>query len=247
MLSRTTGDLHKFAPDRPLDQAPAWAASVLAAGFNAAEDMTYALRADGTPCLAVADTGSHRIIGVSLANGARFAIAGAQGQSDHVDGPGLTARFDGPTAIAQRSDGTLVVVDQEGTALRTIAPDGTVATLGHGNDGPLGLGNVDGRGDAARFFAPQGIVVDSHGNAFVANTPTHTLRRIAPDGSVTTVAGTPNRSGATDGDGPSQALLELPENLAIDKNDRVYIAVTPQGDLVFTAGNAVYQITAPEP
>jgi hypothetical protein len=229
VLSRATGDLFKFAPDRPLDQAPAWAKSTLASGFTAPEGLAYATLPDGTPYLAVADTGTHRIIGVSLATGARRAIAGAAHQSGDADGPGLTARFDGPTAITQGANGTLYVVDQEdGYALRTIAPDGTVATLGHGNDDPKALGNVDGQGEAARFFLPLGIAVDSHGSAYVADANANTIRRIEPDGTVTTVAGTPARQGSTDGDGLAQALFANPQELALDARDVLYISEPAQ-------------------
>jgi sugar lactone lactonase YvrE len=241
VLSRTTGELFKFAPTNAPALGAAWTITTLANGFNAPEGLALAALPNGTPYLAVADTGTHRIIGVSLATGARRAIAGAQNQSGHVDGPGLTARFDGPTALAQGSDGTLFVVDQDGTALRTVAPDNTVGSLGHGNDEAAGLGNVDGQGEAARFFQPRGIAVDSHGNAYVANPLTHTIRRIDPDGTVTTVAGTANTPGATDGDGLAQARFNGPAELALDAQDILYIS-EPSQDRIRTYDPATGQV-----
>src|SRR4051794_13426717 len=66
---------------------------------------------------------------------------------------------------------------------------------------PPAMGSADGRGSAARFFFPTGIVGDVAGNIYVADTVNSTIRRITPDGTVTTIAGSPGHPGSADGFG----------------------------------------------
>ena len=62
-------------------------------------------------------------------------------------------------------------------------------------------GSTDGVGAAARFNLPNSIAVDVNGVVYVADTFNHTIRKITPVGSVTTLAGTAGRKGSTDGPG----------------------------------------------
>ncbi|HEX8252046.1 MAG TPA: hypothetical protein VF846_02775, partial [Thermoanaerobaculia bacterium] len=62
-----------------------------------------------------------------------------------------------------------------------------------------GGGHVDARGLEARFSLPQGIAYDSAGMLYVADTGNHVIRRVAPDGTVTTFAGRVGDSGSNDG------------------------------------------------
>jgi hypothetical protein len=55
--------------------------------------------------------------------------------------------------------------------------------------GRASIGSSDGVGSDARFSGLQGVAVDASGNVFVADTKNHTIRRIAPDGTVSTIAG----------------------------------------------------------
>jgi len=61
----------------------------------------------------------------------------------------------------------------------------------------LSTGNVNAVGAAARFFNPQGIAVDAAGNIYVADTGNGTIRKVAPAGGVTTLAGTPTNPATT--------------------------------------------------
>ncbi len=84
-------------------------------------------------------------------------------------------------------------------------------------------GGVDGKGSDANFNQLGGIVVDSHGNILVSDTGDQTIRKITPDGVVTTFAGNAGCQGATDGEG-SKARFSSPGGLAIDPNDNIYVA-----------------------
>jgi streptogramin lyase len=108
-------------------------------------------------------------------------------------------------------------------------------------------GIVNARGALARFNAPGGIVIDSSGNLFVADTGNFAIRKITPDGTVTTFAGTPGTGDYREG-AATDALFLQPSAIAIDAANNLYVTdrlrirkITPDGfvDTVKTldAGN----------
>jgi|GEM_PF-4730858 len=81
--------------------------------------------------------------------------------------------------------GNLYVTDQSDNTLRKIAPNGDVSTLA-GSGQP---GNDDGVGVYSRFNNPAGTAVDSRGYIHLADTYNYSIRRVSPQGLVTTIAG----------------------------------------------------------
>lgn len=84
-------------------------------------------------------------------------------------------------------------------------------------------GFADGKGSAARFRTPNGLDVDTAGNVFVADTGNHRIRKIAPDGTVTTLAG--GERGFKDGKA-AEAQFDSPYGLAVKRDGTVYVADT---------------------
>jgi sugar lactone lactonase YvrE len=169
----------------------------------------------------------------------------------YADGPALTAQFHDPMGLAFDADGNLYVSDWVNHRIRMIAPNGTVTTLaGGGSPGSHG-DLIDGPVDTARLFGPEGLTVDRHGNIYVADTLNNRIRRISPDGMVTTVAGSgPGTVHGFDGalvDGPADvARFNDPSDVAVDRAGVLYVTdrlnhvirkITPDGQVSTFAGS----------
>lgn len=151
----------------------------------------------------------------------------------HADGVGADATFSSTIHIATTPDRELVVADTGNNIVRRVSKDGIVTTIA----GRAGIpGSADGSGSNARFKEPKGIAVDDHGFIYVADTGNQTLRRITPDGRVSTLAGRAGSGGTRDG--RWNARLDEPSIVAVDNTGTVYVAngvdnnirrVSPQG------------------
>ena len=147
-------------------------------------------------------------------------VAGSPGGYGSEDGSGPAARFFKPAGIARDAAGNLFVADTDNHTIRKITADGKVATLA----GVAGLkGSFDGIGAAARFNKPRALAVDSTGRIFVVDTGNHTLRRIDPDGRVTTLAGSAGVAGGVDGTG-AEARFAEPSGIAIAADGTLLVA-----------------------
>lgn len=136
-----------------------------------------------------------------------------------ADGGGTEARFSIPRGIAVDSAGNVYVADQGNDIIRKITPDGMVSTFA---GKPSELGHNDGMGAAARFSSPAGIAVDGAGNVYVADTGNGIIRKITPDGMVTTLFGKAGDHGYIDGAGAT-ARLGAVFSIAADSTGNLYV------------------------
>jgi sugar lactone lactonase YvrE len=170
-------------------------------------------------------------------------IAGQPGIGGYANGAGAQAQFRLPNNVAVDHAGNLYVADTANNVIRKIVTDGTVSTFA----GVAGShGSADGAGSNAQFWAPFGIAVDAPGNVYVADTANNTIRKISPNGVVTTLAGSAGHPGKADGLG-SQARFRNPWDVAVDSADNVIVAdmsnntirkITPDGAVTTFAGQA---------
>jgi DNA-binding beta-propeller fold protein YncE/fibronectin type 3 domain-containing protein len=170
-------------------------------------------------------------------------LAGIPSGRGTVDGAGPEARFNRPSAVAVDGSGNLYVADTESCTVRKITPAGIVTTLAGAPGQP---GYADGAGTAARFDAPTGVAVDGAGNVYVSDSTNQIIRKIGPDGAVTTLAGLAHQSGSADGVGAGARFL-WPGGVAVDGSGNVYVAdtgnftirkITPAGVVTTMAGMA---------
>ena len=110
--------------------------------------------------------------------------------------------FTAPVGLAYDASGNLFVSDMDDHTIWKVDPTNQKTLVA----GASGLpGSTDGQGANARFNLPGGLAFDPAGNLVVADTGNHTIRRIAPDGTVTTLAGSAGLQGTTDGVAPAGA------------------------------------------
>lgn len=152
----------------------------------------------------VADFGTIRKITPA---GVVTTLAGVAGQSGSVDAAGAAARFsDASLGLATDGAGHVYVADFGNHTIRKITPAGVVTTVA----GTAGLpGSTDATGAAARFSSPTGVATDSAGNVYVADQANNTVRKVTPDGAVTTVVGVAGQPGFEPGALPGRLIAPL--------------------------------------
>ncbi len=148
--------------------------------------------------------------------------------SAYADGTGSAAAFNSPNGLRFGSDGILRLADTGNHAIRQITPQAVVSTLAGGSVVP-GLqtpisGTADGTGIAAQFNGPFDLSYDSDGNLIVVDGTSHTIRKVTPEGVVTTIGGTPGIVGDTGGIGPA-GLFSGPRGVTTIGSD-IYISDT---------------------
>jgi sugar lactone lactonase YvrE len=157
----------------------------------------------------------------------------------YINGPKNEAKFEFPIDIAQDVSNNLYISDYGNDVIRKISPEGIVTTLA----GSSTVGSSNGTGNEASFYNPHGIAVDHLGNVYVADSYNNMIRKITPDGVVSTLAGS-TEAGARDGMG-SEARFNRPEGIDVDNLGNVYVAdylnhmirkVTPEGMVTTIAG-----------
>lgn len=176
---------------------------------------------DASGNLYVADTENSTIRKVSP-SGVVTTLAGTAGAIGHSDGVWTSARFRYPSALAIDGTGNVYVADTGNATIRKITPAGVVTTLA-GTAGTTG--SYDGMGTLASFDSPQGIDVDALGNVYVTEFNRHTVRKVTPNGMVTTIAGMSGISGDIDGAG-FNARFSSPLGIAVDAAGNIYVADT---------------------
>ena len=164
-----------------------------------------------------------------------FAGSGTDGS---IDGTGSTAQFGTLGQIAMDSNGNIYVADSGNHIIRKITPSGVVSTFAGSTPG-----FSDGTGTTAQFNRPFGIAVDDQDNIYVNDSDNTKIRKITPNGVVSTLAG--SSSGFADGQG-ADAKFNGPFGLAIDAENNLYVAdyynnrirkITPSGEVSTFAGS----------
>jgi hypothetical protein len=210
-----------------------------------ADVFTYAIRTVDLETRAVGTLAGGKVREKVLPSGTKeyFLTNGYQ------DGTGEDALFGQPYDVDVDSHGNVIVMDYANRCLRKVTPAGVVTTIAgdmhqslcqeyvDANDQPFtkcqqAYGNVDGKGDQARFGLPQGISIDAWDNVYVVDELYCNLRKVTPDGVVSTIAGytgEPERvapavtGGSVDGLGPA-ARFWNPEDVLVDNQGCLYVA-----------------------
>lgn len=202
-----------------------------ATGTSATFDQPRGLAVDSSGNVYAADAENYLIRKVT-SGGVVSTLAGdpIYGEPGDVDGAGVTAEFNDPTAVAVDSSGVVYVADTGNGLIRKISTSDVVSTFaGGGLSNTSGYNYANGAGTRANFYNPFGIAVDSSGNLYVADTSNNIIRKIDTSGNVTTLAGGGSTGGTTSGyvnaNGMS-AEFNNPLGVTVDSSGNVYVADT---------------------
>ncbi len=172
--------------------------------------------------LYIADVADHRVRLVDLATGALSTFAGT-GAAEHSGdgGRAIDAGVFGARAVAVAADGTVYILERQGSALRRVRNDRIETVAGTSARGYSGDGH-DAR--LAVFNAPKEMALDPDGNVLIVDTENHVLRRIdARSWIVTTIAGCGIAGGGGDGGPATQAGLARPHGAVVGPGGAIYI------------------------
>ena len=166
--------------------------------------------------LYIADTGNNRIRRVD-ASGSITTVAGSGEWRWGGEGLAIEVPMDRPRSIAVDNSGNLYIVGLANSGIRRVDGTGNMSWI-PGSGEPN-----DGTEDEIRLSRDRGLAVDHAGNVYISNIDNNYVRRVDSLGKVSVIAGT---RGAGDGGSPTEAQLNYPASVAVDKTGNVYVADT---------------------
>ncbi|MDX2044345.1 MAG: hypothetical protein SF097_24260 [Acidobacteriota bacterium] len=152
-------------------------------------------------------------------------LAGTGAAANSADGgPANAAALWTPRGLVVDAMGNVIFADNLNRRVRKVSPAGVITAFA--GTGEVGSGGDGGQAKDATFNSPTGVAIDAAGNVYISDSNTHRVRKVAPDGVITTVAGTGVGFGGFNGDGglAKDAELAGPQGLAVDKDGNLYIA-----------------------
>jgi sugar lactone lactonase YvrE/ribosomal protein L30E len=182
------------------------------------------------PTSIVVDSSGNLFVGDANANtiqkitttGIVTLVAGTNGTAGADNGTGAAARFNQPNGLTLINGGTITVSDTANATIRSITTAGVVTTVAGSS---TIRGNADGAGASATFSSPIGITNDGTSALYIADAMNDTIRKIAVDGTVSTLAGSPGVTGSTNATGAA-ARFNFPSGITVDTNGNIYVADT---------------------
>jgi uncharacterized protein (TIGR03437 family) len=199
---------------------------------------------DGAGNLYIAASGGNRILKVSPGGTLTTVAGNGAGAFSGDGGSAAMASLHLPSGVAVDSAGNLYIADAGNNRIRRVTPAGTISTVA--GNGVAGFSGDGGMAANAALSSPSDVTVDGNGNLYVADTLNNRIRKITPNGTITTLAGDGASRFSGDGGPASGASLNSPYGVAVDGAGGVYIAdssnnrvrkVTPDGIINTVAGN----------
>jgi sugar lactone lactonase YvrE len=176
--------------------------------------------------LFIADVADNRVRVVDLASGMISTFAGT-GAAEHSGdgGPASAAGIHGARAVKVAADGTVYILERQGSALRAVDRTGVIRTIA--GTGALSYSGDDGPALRAAFNAPKELAIDRDGNLLIVDTENHAIRHFdIAAGTVTTIAGNGRKGYEGDGGPATAASLARPHGAAVGPDGAIYIGDT---------------------
>ncbi|HKM71709.1 MAG TPA: hypothetical protein VKG22_07240 [Stellaceae bacterium] len=176
--------------------------------------------------LFIADVADNRVRVLNLASGTIATFAGT-GEATHSGdgGPATAAGIHGARAVKVAADGTVYILERQGSTLRAVDPrTGIITTIA--GTGARGYSGDDGPALGAIFDAPKELAIDREGNLLIVDTENHAIRQVdIRSGTVVTIAGG-RQGGEGDGGPAGAASLDRPHGAAVAADGSIYIGDT---------------------
>lgn len=142
------------------------------------------------------------------------------GKISTVEGTGATLRR--PHSVAVDGADDLYIADTDNHRVQKVTADGTISTVA--GKGTASFSGDGGPATSAQLHTPVGVVVDSAGTLYISEYGNHRVRKVAADGTISTLVGTGSGNFGGDGGPAASAQLKHPFGLAVDCVDTLYIA-----------------------
>jgi uncharacterized protein (TIGR03437 family) len=198
----------------------------------------------------IADTGNNEVRKVNAATGIISAFAGSTTGGFAGDGAAATsAQLHSPSAVTLDSAGNVYIADTANNRIRKVNTSGIITTVAGSSAVSTGLIGDGGLATSAILNSPRGVMVDSSGTLYIADSGNNRVRKVGTNGIINTIAGngTTGTVGMVGDGGPAiNASLSVPVGMALDSSGNLYIAdsgdnlirkVTTNGNISSIAGN----------
>src|SRR5215217_6940191 len=175
--------------------------------------------------LYIADYIGNRIRRVNVSTGviSTFAGTGSAGYWGN-GGAATSAALYSPASIDFDSAGNAYIADSANAVVRKVTPGGTISTFA--GTATAGYSGDGGSATLARLYTPVGVHVDWSGNVYISDTGNHTVRKVVPGGTISTVAGTGVAGYTGNGGAATSAQISNPSGIEIDSRGEVYFSDT---------------------
>ena len=189
--------------------------SASSAELNYPRDLSF----DTNGNLIICDEGNTRIRAIDANSVITTIIASVHGYSGD-GGPGSLAQLNHPNSLSLDSNGNLFIADVVNNRIRKLNTTGQISTF-------AGTYNPDFAGDGAaaelaHLAYPYGVAIDDLGQAFIADTLNHRIRKVNVNGIINTFAGTGVQGDSGDGSNATMAEIDTPYAMAVDKTGNLY-------------------------
>lgn len=174
-------------------------------------------------------------------------VAGNGTSGDSGDGgPATNAQFSLPESVVTDASGNLYISDYDYPRIRKVDVNGVITTFA--GTGVPGYSGDGGPATAAQLRGPGGLAVDPHGNVYIVDYEDHRIRKVSPDGIITTIAGTGVQGHSGDNGSAIAARLSEPWGIDVDSAGVVYFVdagnrvrkINTSGTISAVAGNGTW-------